>query len=335
LVTAIFSQDYSSENYRSSGVKVLYIINDGKHRIYAEDYHKPVDDPFPVGTLLAGINAFPKDQQHVRQDLGIRLVSTDEPELPVEAEFEAPRPSAPSRGVVLKTIAAVGEIAASAIESNEKFVRGASPDRLIVARIMPAHAPSEGLHGSLGLSDNPVKAREPLKSVSHDRETRGLHEAAGETKNKKVSANLPLNPEAGTETSIRVATREKKNRKSPEESNQAEVRDDVAKFLARWKAAWEQKDLDKYLKMYHPDFGGGKSDFKELAKTRRRYFRKYRTIQVEMERLQIRKVETRLHVKFIQTFRGDEYSDKGWKSMVLVGAEDKGLRILSEDWSAL
>jgi len=335
LVTAIFSQDYSSESYRSSGVKVLYITDDGKYRIYAEDYHKPVDDSFPVGTLLAGINAYPKDQHHVRQNLGIRLVSTDEPELPVEAEFEAPRPAAPSRGVVLKTIAAAGEIAAPALESNEKFLLGPSPERLVVARMMPAYAPSEGLPGQLGLSDNPSKAREPLKSIPSHGETRDSLEAAGEVKDKKVSANLPPSPEADTVKSIRVESREKKDSKSPEEIDLTEVRDDVAKFFARWKAAWEQKDLDKFLKMYHPDFGSGKSAIKELAKTRRRYFRRYRTIQVEMERMQIRKVETRLHVKFIQTFRGDEYSDKGWKSMVLVGGEDKGLRILSEDWSAL
>ncbi len=335
LVTAIFSQEYSSESYRSAGVKVLYIIDDGKYRIYAEDYHKPVDDPFPVGTLLAGINASPEEKPRLRQNLGIRLVSTDEPELPVEAEFEDPRPSAPSRGVVLKTIAAAGEITAPAIESNERFVHGASPDRLIVSRIMPAYAPSQDLPGSSSLSDKPAKVREPLKSAPLEGETHRSRDVAGEAREKKVCANLPSGAAVDTEKAIRVETKEKKDSKSPEEGNEAEVRDAVTKFLARWKTAWEQKRLDRYLKMYHPDFESGKSDFKELAKTRKRYFRKYRTIQVEMERLQIRKVEKQLHVKFLQTFRGDEYSDKGWKSMVLVSGKDKGLRILSEEWYAL
>lgn len=335
IVTAIFSQDYRSDSYRSAGVKVLYIVNDGKYRIYAEDYHKPVDDPFPVGTLLAEINAYPKEQNQVRQDLGIRLVSTDEPEIPVEAEFEAPRPTAPSRGVVLKTLAAAGEIAAPALESNVKFSHEASPDRLVVARAMPASAPSEGVPGPLELSDIPIKARETQKAIPNDGETRESLRVAGESDNMQASVELSPSPQADTVKPIRVESREKNHIESPDESNQAEARDDVAKFLERWKAAWEQKNLDNYLKMYHPDFGSGKSGVKEVAKTRRRYFRKYRTIHVEMERMQIRKVGKQLHVKFIQTFRGDDYSDKGWKSMVLVGGEDKGLRILSEDWSAL
>ncbi|MFH1113985.1 MAG: L,D-transpeptidase family protein [Pseudomonadota bacterium] len=361
LVTAIFSQDYGSERYRSSGIKVLYLVNDGKYRIYAEDYHKPVDDSFPVGTLLAGINAFPgEDRYKSRQNLKIRLVATDEPELPVEDEFETPRPSAPSRGVVLKTIAAAGEIAAPALESNEKFVHDASPDRLIVARITPAYAPSADSPGTSGPSDKPVKAREPLKSVPPDGAARTAIEAGGDVKDTDLSSNRPAVMETHSEAPkpaeplraaaqpaepvrvetqpvepVRVETREEKAGKIPEETHDDEVRDVVARFLTQWKAAWEKKDLDKYLKMYHPDFGDGRSDFKELAKTRRRYFRKYRTIQVEMERMHIRKVETGLQVKFLQIFRGDEYSDKGWKSMVLVGEKDTGFRILSEDWSAL
>ncbi len=355
LVTAMFSQDYSSESYRSTGIKVLYLINDGNYRIYAEDYHKPVDDSFPVGSLLADINALPEERYKSRQNLKIRLVATDEPELPVEEEFEAPRPSAPSRGVVLKTIAAAGEIAAPALESNEKFVHGSSPDRLIVARIMPAYAPSLDTPGLFGLSEKPVKVREPLKLPPQDSGTRGSLEAAGNLKDTTLSSNPPVGSQTDTKElkriepvrvrpkrvesvrvePVRIETRGEKARKIPEEPDQAEVRDVVKKFLTKWKTAWEQKNLDMYLKLYHPDFGDGRSDFKELAKTRRRYFRKYRTIQVRMERMQIRKVETRLHVKFLQIFRGDEYSDKGWKSMVLVGGKDTGFRILSEEWSAL
>ncbi|MDQ7783881.1 MAG: L,D-transpeptidase family protein [Desulfomonilaceae bacterium] len=338
LVTAIFSQDYNSDSYRSSGVKVLYLVNDGTYRIYAEDYHRPVDDPFPVGSLLAGINQFPSDRYRPRQDLGIRLVSTDEPENGVEAELESPRPSAPSRGVVLKTIAAVADVAAPALESNEKFVHETSPDRLIVARIVPAYSPSQDLNSPFGLADKQVKAREPLESDVGDTGVvpgPAAVAAAGKPREYEDSGRASSRLQTRSEKLPRAETRDTKDDESPDETHRAEVRDSVAKFLAQWKRAWEQKDLDGYLSMYHPEFGGDAFDFKKLAQTRKRYFRKYGMIRVKMERLQIRKVEKQLHVKFLQIFRGDEYSDKGWKSMVLVRGKDKGLRILSEEWSAL
>jgi murein L,D-transpeptidase YafK len=101
LVTSIFTQEYRSESYRSSGIKVLYMVHDSKYRIYSEDYHKPVDDPFPVVPLLSRVGADPGTVESEGKELSIRLVSTDEPDVPI-GELETPRPSAPSRAVVLE-----------------------------------------------------------------------------------------------------------------------------------------------------------------------------------------------------------------------------------------
>ncbi len=81
LITAVFSQTYSSDGFRSSGLKVLYIVEEGgKFAIYSEDYHQPVDDPFPVRTLLARVGADAVPGTERNSEFRIRLVSTDEPE---------------------------------------------------------------------------------------------------------------------------------------------------------------------------------------------------------------------------------------------------------------
>jgi murein L,D-transpeptidase YafK len=336
MVTALFDQEYRSDSYLSAGVKVLYLVGHEKYRIYAEDYHKPVDDTFPVGSLLARIDAPTGESNRNRQELRIRLVSTDEPEPASDGEFEIPRPSAPARGVVLKTIAAEGEISAPAIESNERFVHEVSPDRLIVARVMPASVTPESLATRADLSDvKPLRRRVPMRSESEQGHETGVSKAMVILKPEEFPAKPATSPEKPVEKPRLTREAQEPGPKSPIESDAVESPSLVKRFLSQWKTAWEQKDLDSYIKMYHADFVNGRMDFKEFVKTRKRYFRKYRTIRVKMDRLQIRKVEKQYQVKFLQIFRGDGYSDKGWKNMVLVEGEDKGLRILSEEWSAV
>ncbi len=108
----------------------------------------------------------------------------------------------------------------------------------------------------------------------------------------------------------------------------------VLEFLDHWKHAWEQKDLDSYAKMYHPKFRQGSMDYKAFLKSKRTFFGKYRTIRVEIDKVETVKEKGRLLVRFLQSFQGDGYRDKGWKSMVLAGGKGEGLRIVEEQWSS-
>lgn len=96
-----------------------------------------------------------------------------------------------------------------------------------------------------------------------------------------------------------------------------------------------QKDLDRFVKMYHPDFQQSGMDYKMFIKSKKNFFRKYQAIHVEVEQLEIGKANGRWMVRFLQSFQGDEYRDKGWKTMVLAGGKAEGFRILEEGWSAL
>ena len=340
LVTAIFTQMYSSDSFRSSGVKVLYIADSGgKHSVYAEDYHQPVDDAFPVRTLLVRANGDSRPAHDEQNNFRIRLVSTDEPEQSPYGETESPRPTAPSRAVVIEKLP---ELPAKApegpnLDTNEKFEGDKPQERLIVARLMPTHGPSPSLELRKAGDKSARSATDWADAAgAQNAPTQEISPAPG-VGTAVVAALEPSMPDRLTESvktnlqAVRDKLDTEKNKSAIHEGERKEILD----FLNGWKRAWMQKDLDRFIKMYHPDFKDGSADYKMFLKSKRNFFRKYRTIQVEMDRIEIRKANGTWLVKFLQSFQGDEYRDKGWKNMVLAGGKGQGFRIIEERWSPL
>ncbi len=59
----------------------------------------------------------------------------------------------------------------------------------------------------------------------------------------------------------------------------------------------------------------------------------YAVISSENLMVQAKDARNGIWVKFPQSFQGDDYRDRGWKTMVLIGDKINGLRILREEWS--
>jgi murein L,D-transpeptidase YafK len=340
LVTAIFTQLYGSDSFRSTGVKILYIADSGgKQSVYAEDYHQSVDDPFPVQTLLARANGDSGATHEEQNNFRIRLVSTDEPEQPPYGETENPRPTAPSRAVVIEKMP---ELPAKALEgpsldTNEKLEGDKPQDRLIVARLMPAYGPIASLE-LMRAEDKSARAATDWADAAgtQNAPTQEISQATG-VGSAVVAALEPAKPDRALES---AKTNSQASRdKVDTEKNQSAIRDgerkEIVDFLNKWKRAWMQKDLDRFIKMYHPSFSDGRADYKMFLKSKRNFFRKYRAIRVGMDRIEIRKANGTWLVKFLQSFQGDEYRDKGWKNMVLAGGKGQGFRIIEERWSPL
>lgn len=333
LITAIFMQGYSSDGFHSAGIKVLYITHAGSFQIYGEDYHQPVDDLFPVGPLLARVGADPAPAPGEKSDFRIRLVSTDEPDAAPQGEIETPRPIAPSRGGVMEKVAqsSVPDASTVPLETNEKFISDSSPHRLVTAR--------------LETSDSPACAVDSVRTADDVR----ISFAGLGAKQRTVEA-LPGGITGGTLVAS-VGQTEQVSRKEEKTFQQGQFdraasegatldtitvdRKKVLEFLEKWKTAWEQKDLDRFMKMYHPEFEQGTIKYTGLLKSKKSFFRKYGTIRVQMDRVEIRKDNDKTVVQFIQSFHGDAYRDKGRKSMVLASSKDKALRIISEEWTPL
>lgn len=335
LITAIFTQSYTSDSFSSSGIKILYLTHKDKYAIYAEDYHQPVDEAYPVGSLIARAGGQPGWSPEDTKDFRIRLVSTDEPEQIPYGETETPRPSAPSRGVVLERIAlgASANLAAPALETNDR-IDATSSERLTVTNLASGDVPMIEASHKRRLAGKVVEPAVPADSTAAPQDKRlAAALPAADVKDFHAGFNQPATsphtvqpkePELPVDQEFDTA----ENPGNPEKQR-------VMLFLHKWKDAWQQKDLDRYAKMYHPNFGQGTISWSSFLKTRRNFLRKYRNIQVNIGRVEIKKVNGQLLVRFVQTFRGDDYSDKGWKRLVLAGSEDKGFRILAEDWSPL
>lgn len=335
LVTAIFAQEYTSDRYSSSGTKILYLVHGSSYRIYSEDYHRPVDDPFPVATLLAQAGGDPGVGSRENKEFSIRLVSTDEPEQRTVENLEAPQPTAPSRGVVLDRIIGQPPLLAPVIETNEK-ARDETWDRLLVARVMPTQADMGTvpiLEGAPRLATRSGELAADARRKEESAPTRVAQSQPGVAPTPSPSEAADAQRKAETKSPEKsVANLASEGRDSAEVAKEREL---VGKFLAKWKRVWEQKDLDRFEKMYHPNFGGGNMNYDDFVKSKKRFFRKYRTIRVKVERVQIMKLGDKIIVKFLQSFKGDDYSDQGWKRMVLAGDKAQGLRILREEWSPL
>jgi murein L,D-transpeptidase YafK len=335
LITAIFMQGYSSDGFHSAGVKVLYITHAGKLQIYAEDYHQPVDDLFPVGPLLARVGADPAPAPGEKSDFRIRLVSTDAPDSAPQGETETPLPAAPSRGGVLEKMAqsAAPDPSMVPLETNEKFISDSSPHRLVTARI---EAPQ-----SLASAQAPAQSTDTedahISLAGLTARQRPIEALPGGEKGGMIVASLGQTREV-SRTEEKTFEQGQFDRAASEGATLDTMKVDrksVLNFLDKWKTAWEQKDLDRFMKMYHPEFEQGALNYKGLLKSKRSFFRKYGTIRVELDRVEIRKDADKTVVQFIQSFHGDGYRDKGRKSMVLVSGKDKGLKILSEEWTPL
>ena len=242
LITAIFTQAYSSDSFRSSGIKVIYITHDKGYAIYAEDYHRPADDPFPVGTLLARMGVQPAPAPADANDLRIRLVSTDEVDKTPYGEIETPKPSVPSRGVVLEKIAGgiPKGVPAIALDMNEGVTGDSKLGRLlVVADVVPESAVGEPIAAPRSAEPRTAKRSAPLphtESLASATGTRNLEqESPGQT---AVLAWPNKSAVSGAEKAEKKFSHasERLDLKSPKP---LDFKQNILKFLDEWKTAWE------------------------------------------------------------------------------------------------
>ncbi len=331
LITAICTQSYKSDAYQNTGIKMLFIREEGRCRIYAEDYHQLVDDPLPAATLLAreGVEPVLSSDPKGEPDLRIRLVSTDDSEHRGLADVERPTPSAPSRAVVLERAEQPGQSPkVPALAVNQFIPQSPEQTRLTVACALVA---DRG-----GRLESSPRTRPPLVIETPVKVLQVAARTHAEFKEKTAPTTQTLESKEVTDPTPQTGPdlgRNKSPRTDPTADSSNKERNAVLDLLRIWKSSWETKNVDKFMKLYHPEFRYGKMNYGKFFESKKHFFSKYGVIRVELDEVDIRKVDGKLTVRFLQTFQGDDYSDKGWKSMVLAGSKTKGLRIVSEKWA--
>jgi murein L,D-transpeptidase YafK len=110
--------------------------------------------------------------------------------------------------------------------------------------------------------------------------------------------------------------------------NPQEIRD----LIYAWKAAWENKDLERYVSVYDPKFRSRGMNLKAWKKHRERLNHKYRSIRVDIQDLIIVKGPSgTVRVSFKQAYQADGYHDFGLKKIKLV-KKGKDWKIKNEEW---
>jgi murein L,D-transpeptidase YafK len=106
-------------------------------------------------------------------------------------------------------------------------------------------------------------------------------------------------------------------------------------LMARWERAWESEDIRAYMACYDPSFRSRGMDVRAWERHRKKLNRTYRSIQVEIQDLEIQMVgENKAKVTFKQDYRADDYRDYGLKELLLIKRGDTW-KIKEEEWKAL
>ncbi len=343
IITSIFTQSYGSEGFRSYGLKVLYITDTDKRLIYAEDYHQLVDDQCPAAGFLAkhGVEPAPVLVEKVeKKEFGIRLVSTDEPDAGQEEETAPPVAPEPAPKITLAKVGAPPKTSYNiTLAAGEKLIAASAPQRLIVGDAVVLLVADEEADpaGSFTIKVN-EQARRVAVALPEEPAPIPVVRVAKRGPIQLAKAIAPPTDVVLTSERIKNEPEIQFNKPASEGSTTENIPSDyelISDFLHKWKTAWEQKDLDRFMKMYHPEFVQGAMRFNALRKSKKNFFRKYRSIHVAIDKVEIKKTDKRTEVRFIQSFQGDEYRDKGKKLLVLDIGQNGTIRILSEDWSPI
>jgi len=108
-------------------------------------------------------------------------------------------------------------------------------------------------------------------------------------------------------------------------------RQEVLVFLQDWVRAWESRNVDSYMAFYSKRFKAYGMNYRQWRTYKSRLANKYRAIDVEIGKIDIKLRGRRALVSFRQKYFSDQFQDVGRKLLKL--RQEKGAwKIWREDW---
>jgi len=87
--------------------------------------------------------------------------------------------------------------------------------------------------------------------------------------------------------------------------------------IEAWRRAWEGKDIDEYMALYHPTFSTGSKNWDQYKDYKTRLAKQYERISVDIDNLSIVRNDGLVVASFHQTYRTSSFQSTGIKRLYL------------------
>ncbi|PWU12792.1 MAG: hypothetical protein C5B49_15725 [Bdellovibrio sp.] len=112
-------------------------------------------------------------------------------------------------------------------------------------------------------------------------------------------------------------------------------RDRFLNFVETWRAAWQNEDVDTYIKFYDPTFATKDMNYRQWYRHKRRLKGLYKSIEVTLSKPLIIHNRDQVVIRLLQSYRSDRHEDFGEKTIHARYSPETGFRIIREDWEIL
>jgi len=114
-----------------------------------------------------------------------------------------------------------------------------------------------------------------------------------------------------------------------------EQKNDFLKNFEQWRIAWEQQDVDTYIKFYDQTFRNDEMNYKQWYKHKKKLKSLYSFIKVQLSPPIILRNRDQVVIRTIQRYQSNLHQDYGEKTIHAHYSPEVGFRIIREDWKPL
>ena len=114
----------------------------------------------------------------------------------------------------------------------------------------------------------------------------------------------------------------------------ANTRQEIYRFIQKWQAGWEDKDIDAYMDSYSKSFKANGMGWQRWRKYKERLNHQYKNISIALSDVKILRHNNNIVISFTQKYTNNKLTSLGIKRLYLAHEEGKW-KILGEEWSPI
>jgi len=112
-------------------------------------------------------------------------------------------------------------------------------------------------------------------------------------------------------------------------------RQEFVNFVETWRQAWQDEDIDTYIKFYDPTFFNADMNYKQWYRHKKWLKGRYKYIRVNLSEPVIIKNNDQVVIRLLQQYESDKHSDFGEKTIHAHYSPETGFKIVREDWKPI